>query len=259
MFINFLYYSIDLMSKIKLPIFYSLIFILLFSMIASSQIFPSLSNKDNAIVNFKEIIEADFIKENTDLLLISTKDGYLHALNKGKKQIWKAYLEQELMSSQFNVRELGKNFSLYPIKEQLYIFKDGELISFNIFIKDLVKRHFIKIEDFTLLGKTKTTLFIIDVDTGEILQKIDDDSNFSFKKRYILSKNKNIINVVRVDYILYCLGLEKGQKLWNVSYSDIMIQKGNEYLPDNTKIISPNSLRTFFSTEKMMSNYIFNI
>ena len=60
-----------------------------------------------------------------------------------------------------------------------------------------MKRQFIQFNDaWIYLGKTKTTIFIVDVDTGEILQKIDDD--FSFKKRYII-REKNIINVIRVD------------------------------------------------------------
>ena len=240
MFSNLLYYSLDLLSKIKTPIFYSLICSLLFSIITPIRIFRPLSNKDNPIVKFQEVIQADYIKENADLFLISTKDGYLHAINREKNQIWKVYLEQELMSSQINGREIGKNFSLYPIKEQLYILQNGELISFNIFIKDLVKNHFITIDDFTLLGKTKTTLFIIDIDTGEIIRKIDDENNITFKKQYILSKNRNTISVVRVDYILNCLGKDKEKILWNVTYSDILIKKRNENLPDNTKIISPN-------------------
>ena len=110
------------------------------------------------------------------------------------------------MSMPLSPRKIGKDFYLYPINERLYIYKDGEFISFNLFIKDLVKRHFIIISDLTLIGKTKTTLFIIDVDTGEIIQKIDDENNFSFKKRYILSKDKNTITVSRVDYILNCFG-----------------------------------------------------
>ena len=191
-------------------------------------------------MKMQQIIESDYIKGNADIFLISTKDGYLHALNKDKKLIWKLYLEQELMSSLLSPRKLGKDFYLYPINEQIYIYKDGEFISFNIFVKDLVERHLTTLSDFTLTGKTKTTLYIIDMDTGEIIQKIDDESNFSYKKSYYISKNKKTITLARVDYILNCLGLGEGQKFWNASYSDIIIQKGNENLPDNIKIMPPN-------------------
>jgi hypothetical protein len=208
-------------------------------------------------MNIPKLIPAEYFKENTDLFLISTKDGYLHALNRNNKQIWKTFLEQELMSYPFSPRKLGKDFYLYPFEEQLYIYKDGEFISFNIFIKDLVKKHFLSIDDFTLLGQTKTTLFIIDLDSGEIIQKIDDENNFSFKKRYILSKNKNTITVIRVDYILNCLGLGEEQKFWNVTYSDILIQKGNENLPDYIKYISPNIKDIIYDYNKYTNdNYI---
>ena len=239
MLFNLLNVPLYFISKKNIPFSILFIFLLFLPLILSKSILPISSNKETLPMNIQQIIPEKFIKENTDLYLISTKDGYLHALNNEKKQIWKVYLEQELMSSPLSLRKLGKDFYLYPINEQLYIYKDGEFISFNFFIKDLVKRHFLTISDFTLLGKTKTTLFIIDVDTGEIIQKIDEQDNFSFKKRYILSKNKNTITVVRVDYILSCLGLGEEQKFWNASYSDILIQKGNEHLPDGVEVVYP--------------------
>ena len=240
MLFNFLNLSIYLISKIRMHLFTLFIFLLFLPLILSLSIMSFSSNKDTLPMNIQQIIPAKYIKENTDLYLISTKDGYLHALNNDKKQIWKVFLEQELMSMPLSPRKIGKDFYLYPINERLYIYKDGEFISFNLFIKDLVNKHYITISDFTLTGKTKTTLFIIDVDTGEIIQKIDDENNFSFKKRYILTKNKNTITVARVDYILNCLGLGEEQKFWNATYSDILIQKGNENIPDNIQFNFPS-------------------
>ena len=240
MLLVFLNFFLDFKCKIFIPIYFTLIFALLFPIITATPKLSSLTNEDTSPMKIQQTITDEFIKDNSDLFLISTKDGYLHAINKEKKQVWKVYLEQELMSSTISTIKLKKDFILYPINEKLYIYKDGNFISFNIFIKDLVKRHFITISDFTLLGKTKTTVFIIDADTGEILQKIDDESNFTYKKRYILSKNKNTIKVVRVDYILYCSELGEEQKCWNVSYSDIIIEKGNENVLDNFKIIQPD-------------------
>ena len=139
--------------------------------------------------------------------------------------MWKAYLEQELMSSTISKRKIDDDLYLYPIDGFLYIIKNGDFIPFYIFIKDLVKRQFIQFNDTGVyLGKAKTTIFIVDMDTGEILQKIDD--NFSFKKRYII-REKNTINVIRVDYILNCLGIGDEEKVWNTNYSDIIIQKAN--------------------------------
>ena len=47
-------------------------------------------------------------------------------------------------------RKIGKDFYLYPIDKNVYIYKDGEFISFNLFIKDLANKHFITISDSTL-------------------------------------------------------------------------------------------------------------
>ena len=193
-------------------------------------------------MKMQEIIKPDFIKEKCDIFLISTKDGYLHALNKHKKEIWKIFLERELMSSLLKPRKIGESLTLYPINEQIYVYneKSDKFISFNVFIKDLSFKHYMTVNDFTLIGKTKTTVYIIDIDQGKIIQKIDDENNFSYKKGYYISKNRKTITVIRVEYILNCLGLGEEYKFWNASYSDIIIQKGNEILPDNAKVIPPN-------------------
>ena len=239
MLLNFLNFFQDFLSQIRIPFLCSFIF--LFSLIFSISILPiSLhTNTDTLPVKSKQNLQTEYIKENTDKYLILTKDGYLHALNKDKKEIWKVYLEQELMSSTLSTRKINKDLYLYPMDEHLYIYQNGNFIPFTIFVKDLVVRHYFSINDFTLFGKIKTTLFIIDIDNGDILQKIDDENNFSFKKRYILSKNRNIITVVRIDYILSCIDLEDKQKFWNTSFSDIIIQNSNGN-SESTKIFTPN-------------------
>ena len=239
MLLNFLNFFQDFLSQIRIPFLCSFIF--LFSLIFSISILPiSLhTNTDTLPVKSKQNLQTEYIKENTDKYLILTKDGYLHALNKDKKEIWKVYLEQELMSSTLSTRKIDKDLYLYPMNEHLYIYQNGNFIPFTIFVKDLVVRHYFSINDFTLFGKIKTTLFIIDIDNGDILQKIDDENNFSFKKRYILSKNRNIITVVRIDYILSCIDLEDEQKFWNTSFSDIIIQNSNGN-SESTKIFTPN-------------------
>ena len=241
MFLNFLNFFQDFLSQIRIPFLGSFIFLLLFSLIFSISIMPiSLhTNTESLPVKSKQNLQTEYIKENTDKFLISTKDGYLHALNNDKKEIWKVYLEQELMSSTLSTRKINKDLYLYPMNERLYIYQNGNFIPFTIFVKDLVERHYLSVNDFTLLGKTKTTLFIIDIDNGDILQKIDDENDFSFKKRYILSKNRNTITVVRIDYILSCMDLEDEQKFWNTSFSDIIIQNSNGN-SESTKIFTPN-------------------
>ena len=241
MLLNILNFFQDFLSQIRIPFLCSFIFLLLFSLIFSISILPiSLhTNTDTLPVKSKQNLQTEYIKENTNKFLISTKDGYLHALNKDKKEIWKVYLEQELMSSTISTRKINKDLYLYPMNERLYIYQDGNFIPFTIFVKDLAGRHYFSVNDFTLMGQTKTTLFTIDIDNGEILQKIDSENNFSIKKKCILSKNRNTITVVRIDYILSCMDLEDEQKFWNTSFSDIIIENSNGN-SESTKIFTPN-------------------
>ena len=207
---------------------------LLFSYIYS---FPEITESNNLPTKYFRNIKSSDIEENVNLYLLSTRDGYLHALNNEKKEIWKVYLEQELMPPAFNARPITKNISIFPFNEQIYIIENGKIISFDIYIKDLVKKQYVSINDLTLIGKIKSTIFIIDIENGEILQKIDEDCNFinMNKKVYIRQKNrrKNILTVVRVDYILNCLEIKEGEKYWNATYSEILIKKGNDYWDNN--------------------------
>ena len=239
---------LNFFNPIRMGLLLSFICPLLYHSIISQILEP-----DTSLVRLKKDLPAKFMSENTDIYFISTKDGYLHALNNNLKEMWKVYLEQELMSSTISTRKIDDNLYLYPINERLYINKNGDFIPFDIFIKDLVKRQFFQFNDAAAyLGKTKTTLFIVDVDTGEILQKIDDD--FSFKKRYIMRK-KNTINVVRVDYILNCMGIGDEQKVWNASYSDIIIQKGNLIQDDSHFFRSFNFLESIISEYRRVNNF----
>ena len=247
MLLQFLNFFQDFHISNKIPLLFSFISLISFSFVMSLSFIPQFTNKETLPAKIPQNLPSKFINEYADLYLISTKDGYLHAINKEKKQIWKVYLEKELMSSTISTRKIDDNLYLYPIDERLYIYQDGNFISFDIFIKDLVKKQYVTVKDFTLLGKTKTTLFIIDVDTGEILQKIDDENNFSYKKRYILSKKRNTITVIRIDYILNCLGLGEEQKFWDAIYSDILIQKGNENI-DNNNVFRSYSLLKYIIT-----------
>ena len=181
-------------------------------------------------------IKTEEIEENTNLFFLSTRDGYLHALDENKQEIWKTYLEQELMTTTTS-KQISKNVTLFPFNEKLYIIentnegKNSKFTPFDVFIKDLVKEKYVPIKDFTLLGKTKSTMYIIDMENGEILQKIDEDSNFVHKKKiYIRQKNrrKKTLTVLRVDYILNCLGLKEEEKYWNATYSEILVKKGTD-------------------------------
>ena len=254
MFINnFKSFSKKILThKISFPLV--LIFFILFSI---SYSLPNLILPNTLPTKYIEKVRPEEIEENADLYLLSTQDGYLHALNNKKQEIWKAYLDEKLMScSELNPKQISKNEYLFPFNEQLYIIKDyREFRPFDAYIKDLVQKHYVTFDDLALIGKIKTTLFIIDSENGEILQKIDEDSNFvSNKKIYIRQKNrrKKTLTVVRVDYILNCVRIIDEEKLWNASYSDILIKKGNEFdnWDDNNFFIDTNFVKKFINSYK---------
>ena len=238
---------LNFFNPLKIAFLLPFIFPLLYHFSIAQEI-----KSETSLAKYKTTLPAELVSENTDIYFISTKDGYLHALNNNLKEKWKIYLDQELMSSTISTRKIDNDLYLYPINERLYIKNKGDFIPFDIFIKDLVKINFFQFnEAAAYLGKTKTTLFIVDVDTGEILQKIDDD--FSFKKRYIMQK-KNTINVIRVDYILNCMGIDDEQKFWNASYSDIIIQKGNLVQDDSLFFRPFNFLEGIINEYRRVNN-----
>ena len=238
---------LNFFNPLKIAFLLPFIFPLLYHFSITQEI-----KSETSLAKYKTTLPAELVSENTDIYFISTKDGYLHALNNNLKEKWKIYLDQELMSSTISTRKIDNDLYLYPINERLYIKNKGDFIPFDIFIKDLVKINFFQFnEAAAYLGKTKTTLFIVDVDTGEILQKIDDD--FSFKKRYIMQK-KNTINVIRVDYILNCMGIDDEQKFWNASYSDIIIQKGNLVQDDSLFFRPFNFLEGIINEYRRVNN-----
>ena len=165
------------------------------------------------------------IKEKADIYFISTKDGYLHALDKNKIEKWKIYLGKELMSTTIFIRKISNDLFLYPYNGRLFLYQDGELIPLNTFIKDLVKKQYFSYQNFSLVGSTHSTILIVDANTGEILQKLE-NGNMTKTQKFILSQKKDIIRVVITDYILTCFG--KSEKIWNVSYTDVLIHKDDE-------------------------------
>ena len=233
----------------RISFYYISLSFLIFTFIYS---FPKISASNTLPTKYFKNINENDIENNADIYLLSTRDGYLHALNKDKEEIWKAYLDQELMSS-FTARIINKNLYLYPLNEQIYVIENNKLIRLDIFIKDLVKKQYISLNDFTLMGKIKTTIYKIDLETGEIVKKIDEDSNIINTSKKITIRQKNrmrkTLTVVRVDYILNCLELIEGEKFWNATYSDILIKKDNDN-SDNNFIIGNNFLKKLINGYK---------
>ena len=217
-------------SKIKvlLPLIF-LYFICFLQIVLCDKNSPSLLYSNKNLLSTKN-----------DLLFVSTRDGFLHAFVPSANSVllkWTTSLGPELISSNITTTKITDDLLLLPLDDKLYIYENGQITSLDIFVKDLVEKTPQSFNDFLLIGNKKSTVFVIDKSTGKIIQHSDIDNNLV--NSYTNVTKANTITVIRIDYILTCLGKE--EKFWNAMYSDIIIQKGSQesnigYLPNKNDI-----------------------
>ena len=217
-------------SKIKvlLPLIF-LYFICFLQIVLCDKNSPSLLYSNKNLLSTKN-----------DLLFVSTRDGFLHAFVPSANSFlfkWTTSLGPELISSNITTTKITDDLLLLPLDDKLYIYENGQFTSLDIFVKDLVEKTPQSFNDFLLIGNKKSTVFVIDKSTGKIIQHSDIDNNLV--NSYTNVTKANTITVIRIDYILTCLGKE--EKFWNAMYSDIIIQKGSResnigYLPNKNDI-----------------------
>ena len=217
-------------SKIKvlLPLIF-LYFICFLQIVLCDKNSPSLLYSNKNLLSTKN-----------DLLFVSTRDGFLHAFVPSANSFllkWTTSLGPELISSNITTTKITDDLLLLPLDDKLYIYENGQFTSLDIFVKDLVEKTPQSFNDFLLIGNKKSTVFVIDKSTGKIIQHSDIDNNLV--NSYTNVTKANTITVIRIDYILTCLGKE--EKFWNAIYSDIIIQKGSQesnigYLPNKNDI-----------------------
>ena len=217
-------------SKIKvlLPLIF-LYFICFLQIVLCDKNSPSLLNSNKNLLSTKN-----------DLFFVSTRDGFFHAFVPSTNSFllkWTTSLGPELISSNITTTKITDDLFLLPLDDKLYIYENGQFTSLDIFVKDLVEKTPQSFNDFLLIGNKKSTVFVIDKSTGKIIQHSDIDNNLV--NSYTNVTKANTITVIRIDYILTCLGKE--EKFWNAMYSDIIIQKGSqesniEYLPNKNDI-----------------------
>ena len=217
-------------SKIKvlLPLIF-LYFICFLQIVLCDKSSPSLLYSNKNLLSTKN-----------DLLFVSTRDGFLHAFVPSANSFllkWTTSLGPELISSNITTTKITDDLLLLPLDDKLYIYENGQFTSLDIFVKDLVEKTPQSFNDFLLIGNKKSTVFVIDKSTGKIIQHSDIDNNLV--NSYTNVTKANTITVIRIDYILTCLGKE--EKFWNAIYSDIIIQKGSQesnigYLPNKNDI-----------------------
>ena len=220
-------------------IFYLFINIFIFFLLikvstCQNQNLPSIFISDSPQINQK------YIKDNTDLFFITTKDGYLHALKNNLTEVWKTSLGNELIKSKIYYIKKMENISyIIPNENKLFIIENNQPIYLNLTLIDLVEKSTQKFNEFLFIGNKKTTVYVIDIENGKILYQ-DDDNLDEIKLKKKNKKYKKTINVIRIDYILSCLNQDENI-FWKAVYTDIIIKRGNEnsltvYLPKKKKM-----------------------
>ena len=173
--------------------------------------------------------EGNYLVEKADLFFITTKDGFLHAYSNNEKK-WEISLGDELITSDIIGKNVTNQILLLPLDDKIYIYENGNLTQLKISLKELVNQSPLTFNDLLLIGNKKTSLFIIDIISGRIIEKSDNQEIINFSKKKSLNI-PNILTVIRVDYILSCLN--EDQEIWKASYSDVIIQRGNERCKEN--------------------------
>ena len=226
----FIYHSNKYYHKIKVLLPLLILYFLCFLKIVICE-----KNSPSVIFSHQN---KNLLTTKNDLLFVSTRDGNLHAYSPSPDTYlhqWSTSLGTELISSNITTQKITNDLLLLPLDDKLFIYENGQFTSLDIFVKDLVEKTPQSFNDFLLIGNKKTTVYIIDKNTGEIIQHSDTESNLI--NNYQNITKANTITVIRVDYILTCLGKE--EKFWNATYSDIIIQKIDN-LNDNMAYYLPN-------------------
>ncbi|KAG5520068.1 hypothetical protein PMAC_001144 [Pneumocystis sp. 'macacae'] len=196
----------------------------------------------------------------TDLVLLVTTDGDLYCINRDNGKInWVLRGLNSLMRSE---RDLAKMDNQFDHKQ--YISNNVDFLWFlepvddgSIYAFDF--RIGIYVYDKVYIGKKETSLFVVDVNTGEIYQNFNSGYQYGTSRclskgfgRYydkkcntVDSHNKNVLKIGRVDYIL---SVYSGNRLlWNVSYS--------EWVPSFINVNFENRYNLMFDGRYILSTH----
>ena len=175
-----------------------------------------------ALISCEEYNLTEYINKNSDVFLILSNDGYLHALDKGKKEYkWKTFFGNNLLPVNINSHKLLDDIYIYPINDKLFILKDKNMISFETFVKELINCNSMINDDTILEGKIDRWIYKIDLKNGNILDKKNKMKNYTYFRDNL--KNETII-VKKVDYYLLKREKNKKENIMNISYSSINIE-----------------------------------
>ena len=201
-----------------------------------------------------------YIKENTDIFLILTKDGYLQAFEKNEiREKWKIFFG-DLIPQNIHIHKLAEDIYIYPINDKLFIVKENNLISFDIFVKEIVSNNSIFKNNYIIEGKIENLIYMIDGKAGKILEKNNNISNITLIRNSL--KDGNIILKI-VKYFLIKKEKNNNENILNISYSNINIEGKNNkkdfvvesYMNDIPNMI--NNLNIKIEMSKIITIYSF--
>ncbi|KAG5440275.1 hypothetical protein PCANB_001845 [Pneumocystis canis] len=240
---------------------------------------------DLSLTNFALVVTAD-----GDLYGINRNSGKIKWILRGLNSVMKSKRDLVKMDNQFKgyKQYISNNVDFFwflePVDDgSIYVF-DFRIgfykLPFNI--KQLIKLspYSFPGDDKIYIGKKETSLFVVNADTGRIYQSFGSDYQYDdstqcffgkgFGKYYdekcsiMDTRNKNVLKIGRIDYILH---IYSGNKLlWNVSYSEwvpsfIDVNFENKYnlMFDGKYILSTHNGKVFqYNTTGIASSIIWS-
>ena len=167
-----------------------------------------------------------------DLLFITTRDGTFHSVTPTPPYTlqWSLPIGTDLISSHIANTKITEDndFILLPLDDKLFLYKNNTFTPLDAYIKDLVEKAPQSFGEYLLLGNKHSTVFKINIDSGEIVQHSDKEHNLvAFGSDVHSYEDNNIITIIRIDYVLSCFGKE--DKFWDANYGEVIIQRSKYY------------------------------
>ena len=199
-------------------------------------------------VNSLEEGKNDSMYKGNGFLLFLTKNVSLSCINTNKT--WEVNLNEHIFfTKNINNNKITEDISFYMINNKSYIIKNNVLIPYNVFVCDLVNNNNYVYSDnnndFFLKGKIINIYLIIDLNSGNILEKIRDiNDDSSILKKLTLYKNTIILK--SEEYHLEKVDKNTNKILMNMAISDIQILR--EEKKYNTEV--------YFDKEESLGKFI---
>ncbi|MCQ2818150.1 MAG: hypothetical protein MJ252_12865, partial [archaeon] len=198
-------------------------------------------------------------EDKGETLIITTKDGSLHALRKiGEakwEQLWSNNFGGTLQTNYSIQSSLENDVPFIPNENIILRNEKGVLTSTGITVKEFVEASpFIK-DDFIFMGTKASSLYFVDISSGKIIKKINNDIKDNSLNEHCYTDecqnnkydNEQLMKVMRIDYHLNCLKNDK--LMWKSSFSELLIEKQHKF---------NFAARTIFNDEFINKNILAN-